>query len=95
MKENTIMDRLDRIEASIERLAQQHEAELHEIRELFKEMLKRHDDSHRMHETWLLDHDYVLREVTAAIRALTAAQQNTEHTLQVLIDSLRSGNGRK
>ena len=56
-----------------------------------------------MHESWLLDHDYALREITAnaeeiqaALRSLAVAQENTERKLRAFIDSLRQGgNGRK
>jgi hypothetical protein len=96
-------DRLDRIEAAVERLPQQHEADVNEIRQLLKDSPKRHDDSYRLHESGLLDHDYALRELTAAMRSLITTQQNTEHRtqntehkLQAFIDSLRGArNGRK
>jgi len=84
-------ERLDRVERDFD-----------EMRELLKESLKRQEDNRRTHESWLLDHERVMREmeqtisaVVAGFKTLQEAQKATEQALKAFIDSLKlGGNGR-
>jgi len=85
-------------EERIERLEREQE----EHGRWMREMEKRHEENRLSHESWLLDHEHVMREMEQTMSALVAGsktrkkwQKITEQELKAFINSLRrGGNGR-